>query len=331
MKIGSITLPVGAALAPMAGITDTTMRVLCSRMGCAWTVSEMLSAKGYVYNPEGRIHKELIARSPKETTGALQLFGCEEKWLSEAIKRLSDTSFAFFDFNMGCPAHKIVANGEGSALMLKPMLAGRLIESMVKASSKPVTVKIRAGWDKDKLNAVQIAKICEESGASAVTVHPRTREMFYSGCADWDVIASVKQALSIPVIGNGDIRNGKDALKMLSQTGCDGIMVARAAQGNVWIFDEIKCALEGRAYIPPTPEDRVNMALEHLKMQTEQLSEKLGVIEMRKHIAWYLQGLPQSGRLRSEVNRFTEVSMVYDALNEYKNTLKKEGYSDGTV
>ena len=323
MRIGTIDLPSGAALAPMAGVTDANMRLLCFEQGCAWAVSEMLSAKGYVYNPNSPAHSQLLSRRKGEGICGLQLFGSDPAMLSEAVKRLNESSFDFFDFNMGCPAHKIVSNGEGSALMLKPLKAAGLIEAMVKAAQKPITVKLRAGWDAEHISAPELARIAEQSGASAVTLHPRTRDMFYSGKADWSLIAQVKSLLRIPVIGNGDIKNGLDALKMLRETGCDAVMVARAAQGNVWIFDEIRCALEGRAFTPPSPKERVKMALKHLDMQVETLGERLGVMEMRKFIAWYLQGLPGSGTLRARVNGFSTRAEVAGELQAYLNRLEK--------
>lgn len=322
MRIGTIDLPSGAALAPMAGITDANMRLLCFEQGCAWAVSEMLSAKGYVYNPESPAHQRLLYRRKGEGVCGLQLFGSDPAMLSEAARRLNDTSFDFFDFNMGCPAHKIVSNGEGSALMLEPLKAAKLISALVKAAQKPVTVKIRAGWDAEHVNAPELARIAEQSGASAVALHPRTRDMFYSGRADWSLIAKVKALVRIPVIGNGDVRSGEDALKMLYETGCDAVMVARAAQGNVWIFDEIRCALEGRPYTPPSPNDRVLLALKHLDMQVDMLGEKLGVMEMRKFIAWYLQGLPGSGALRARVNGFATRAEVAGELQTYLNRLE---------
>ncbi len=322
MRIGTIDLPSGAALAPMAGITDANMRLLCFEQGCAWAVSEMLSAKGYVYNPESPAHQRLLYRRKGEGVCGLQLFGSDPAMLSEAARRLNDTSFDFFDFNMGCPAHKIVSNGEGSALMLEPLKAAKLISALVKAAQKPVTVKIRAGWDAEHVNAPELARIAEQSGASAVALHPRTRDMFYSGRADWSLIAKIKALVRIPVIGNGDVRSGEDALKMLYETDCDAVMVARAAQGNVWIFDEIRCALEGRPYTPPSPKDRVLLALKHLDMQVDMLGEKLGVMEMRKFIAWYLQGLPGSGALRARVNGFATRAEVAGELQTYLNRLE---------
>lgn len=316
-------LPEGAALAPMAGVTDASMRLLCAEQGSAWAVSEMLSAKGYLYSPESRAHQELLERFDGEGILGLQLFGSVPKMISEAAKRLEDRPFAFFDFNIGCPAHKIVQNGEGSALMREPALVGRIVDAFSKAVKKPVTVKIRAGWDEEHKNAVEIARICEENGACAVTVHPRTREQFYSGKSDWSIIRDVKSAVKIPVIGNGDITSWQDAKKMLSETGCDGVMVARAAQGNPWIFKEIACGMRGEAYTPPTVEDRVNMAIRHLGMHVAWRGEKYAVPEMRKHVAWYLQGTPMSGKLRAKVNTMLTHEEVKDALSEYLDAYKE--------
>jgi len=218
---------------------------------------------------------------------------------------------------MGCPAHKIVANGEGSALMKNPSLCGKLVYALSRAVKKPVTVKIRAGWDDSSKNAVEIAKIAEENGACALTVHPRTREQFYTGKSDWSIIKSVKEAVGIPVIGNGDIRSADDAVRMISETGCDQVMVARAAQGNPWIFKEIHAKVSGEVYTPPTVYDRVETALRHLDMQCAWRGEKYAVPEMRKHIAWYLAGAPLSGKLRAKVNTMTTRTEVRDALMKY--------------
>lgn len=313
----------GAALAPMAGVTDASMRLLCAEMGCAWAVSEMLSAKGYLYSPDSRAHEDILESFEGEGILGLQLFGSDPEMVSEAAKRLEDRPFAFFDFNIGCPAHKIVQNGEGSALMRNPELVGKLVYALSRAVKKPVTVKIRAGWDDGHRNASEIARICEDNGACAVTVHPRTREQFYSGTSDWRIIGEVKNAVRIPVIGNGDIRSGEDAKRMMDETGCDGIMVARAAEGNPWIFKEILAHLKGESYTPPTIEDRVNMALRHLDMHVTWRGEKYAIPQMRKHVAWYLQGTPMSGKLRARVNTMLTHEEVRQALYEYLENIKE--------
>lgn len=320
MRIGTIGLPEGAALAPMAGVTDATMRLMCAREGCAWSVSEMLSAKGYLYSPDNYAHRVILTRFPGEGIAGLQLFGSDEAVLSEAVRRLNDAPYDFFDFNMGCPARKIVANGEGSALMREPARAGRLIAAMVKAAAKPVTVKIRAGWDAEHINAVEVAQIAEDAGAAAITVHPRTRDQLYLGRSDWNVIRAVKRAVRIPVIGNGDVVSGAGAVRMKAETGCDAVMIARAAEGNPWIFREALCALRGGEYVPPDVETRVKAALTHLDMQCKWRGERYAVPEMRKHVAWYLAGTPGSGILRAKVNQMTTHEEVRASLIEYLNS-----------
>lgn len=320
MRIGTIELPEGAALAPMAGVTDAAMRLMCAREGCAWSVSEMLSAKGYLYSPDNYAHRVILTRFPGEGIAGLQLFGSDEAVLSEAVRRLQDAPYDFFDFNMGCPARKIVANGEGSALMREPLRAGRLIAAMVRAAEKPVTVKLRAGWDSEHINAVEIAKIAEDAGAAAITVHPRTRDQLYLGKSDWNVIRAVKQAVRIPVIGNGDVVSGADVVRMKAETGCDAVMIARAAEGNPWIFREALCALRGEPYVPPDVETRVRAALAHLDMQCRWRGERYAVPEMRKHVAWYLAGTPGSGVLRARVNQMTSQEEVRASLIEYLNS-----------
>lgn len=320
MRIGTIELPEGAALAPMAGVTDAAMRLMCAREGCAWSVSEMLSAKGYLYSPDNYAHRVILTRFPGEGIAGLQLFGSDEAVLSEAVRRLQDAPYDFFDFNMGCPARKIVANGEGSALMREPLRAGRLIAAMVRAAEKPVTVKLRAGWDAEHINAVEIAKIAEDAGAAAITVHPRTRDQLYLGKSDWNVIRAVKQAVRIPVIGNGDVVSGADVVRMKAETGCDAVMIARAAEGNPWIFREALCALRGEPYVPPDVETRVRAALAHLDMQCRWRGERYAVPEMRKHVAWYLAGTPGSGVLRARVNQMTSQEEVRASLIEYLNS-----------
>ena len=322
MKIGGINVPSGAFLAPMAGISDPVTREIAFEHGCALSVSEMLSAKGYIFSPNSPVHIQLTRKGEREGITGLQLFGHEEYYLSEAVKRLNPSPFEFFDLNLGCPARKIVSNQEGCYLMTQPLLAGRLISVMVKASAKPVTVKLRAGWDRDSITCVEIAKIAQNEGAAAVTVHPRTRDMFYSGQADWDLIGSVKAALDIPVIGNGDVRSGQDALKMLETTRCDGVMVARAAQGNPWIFDEISCAMQSRPYSPPSPAEKLDAAADHFARALEFYGEKTGVIEMRKHLAWYLQGLKGASAVKTGINNVSEAAEVLRLLKQFRLELE---------
>lgn len=301
LTIGGITLKNNLILAPMAGVTDLPFRLLCSEQGAGMSGMEMVSAKAILYgnkNTEG-----LLAIHPQEGPVSLQLFGSDPKIVSEMAARIEERPFAVLDFNMGCPVPKIVGNGEGSALMREPKLAGEIIAATVKAISKPVTVKIRKGFDEAHVNAVEIAKIAEDAGAAAVAVHGRTREQFYSGQADWEIIARVKEAVSIPVIGNGDVTDGESARRMLSETGCDGVMIGRAARGNPWLFAEIAAFLEdGRTLPAPSLEEKKEMMLRHAALQLAEKGEYTGVREMRKHLSWYTAGLPNSARLRGQVN-----------------------------
>ena len=326
MRIGGIELPDGAALAPMAGITDMPMRILCFEQGAAWAVSEMLSARGFLCAPKGtRAMSELLRRSEREGILGLQLFGREPDEMREAASRLSEAGFQFIDINMGCPAHKIVSNGEGSALMKTPEKAEKIIAETVKGASIPVTVKIRAGWDQDHVNAVEIARRAEQAGASAVTVHGRTREQMYMGRADWDVIARVKAAVSIPVIGNGDVRSAGDFLAMRRETGCDGVAIGRGAQGNPWVFREIRAALRGETCPPPTLDERIDLALRHARMQAEYVGERVGIREMRKHAAWYMQGLPGCARLREAINRAQSYDDMERIMKDYAEGRERNG------
>lgn len=315
MRIGNINLPAGAGLAPMAGVTDAAMRLLCHESGAAWAVSEMLSAKGWIYSGgKNQATRELLTRLPGEGIAGLQLFGREPELMARAAQELESAGFEFIDLNFGCPAPKITGNGEGSALMREPERIGEIVSAVSKATRLPVTAKIRAGWDETCINASEVARICESSGAQAIAVHARTRMQQYSGRADWSIIKKVKKSVSVPVLGNGDVRSGADAVNMIAQTGCDGVIVGRAAQGNPWIFAEIRAFLTGEAYAPPTPRERVDMALRHFDLETRLHGEKKGLLEMRKHIAWYVSGLPGAAKFRDSINLLTDAAAVKDAL-----------------
>lgn len=318
MQLGEWTIPTGAGLAPMAGVTDAAMRLLCHEQGAAWSVSEMLSAKGWIYSRgKNRNARELLARLPGEGIAALQLFGREPELMAEAALELMDAGFAFFDLNFGCPAPKITGNGEGSALMREPERIGRIVRAMTDAVHVPVTVKIRAGWDAQSVNAVEVARICEQAGAAAIAVHGRTRAQQYSGRADWSVIRAVKKSVGVPVMGNGDVRSGADAVRMMEETGCDAVLVARAAQGNPWIFREIRAAMAGESRPPVTGRERVETALRHFDLETQLHGERGGMLEMRKHIAWYVSGLRGAARFRERVNLLDSAEAVRDALREF--------------
>lgn len=301
LKIGNVLLDNQVILAPMAGVTDLPFRLLCKEQGAGLVCTEMVSAKAILYKNKNT--ESLLEIHPQETPVSLQLFGSDARIISEMAKQIEMRPFSILDINMGCPAPKVVGNGEGSALMKNPKLAGEIVSSVVKAIQKPVTVKIRSGFDKDHRNAVEMAKIMEGSGAAAIAVHGRTREQLYAGEADWEIIARVKEAVSIPVIGNGDIVDGESAAKMLRHTGCDGIMIGRAARGNPWIFREIAAYLEDGTSIPaPTKQERKEMMLRHCRLQLQCKGEYTGVREMRKHISWYTAGMPHSAQLRQQVN-----------------------------
>ena len=318
IAFGDLKLPAGAGLAPMAGVSDAAMRLLCHEQGAAWSVSEMLSAKGWIFSKgKNKNAQELLIRLPGEGIAGLQLFGREPEIMAEAARDLENIGFEFFDLNFGCPAPKITGNGEGSALMKEPELIGKIVRAMVDATKKNVTVKIRAGWDEGSVNAVEVAKICEDNGAKAVAVHGRTRMQQYSGKADWRVIRDVKKAVSVPVLGNGDIRSGKDALRMLDETGCDGVLAARAAEGNPWLFAEIKAAMLGENYVPPTPGERVEMALRHFELEGRLHGERGGMLEMRKHIAWYISGMRNAARFRERINTLDDAAQVRESLLEF--------------
>lgn len=302
LKIGNVELENNLILAPMAGVTDLPFRLLCKEQGCGLMYTEMVSAKAILY--KNRNTGPLMEVRPEEEPVALQLFGSDPEIVSDIAAQVEDGPYAFIDINMGCPVPKIVNNGEGSALMKNPKLVEQILTALVKKVKKPVTVKFRKGFDDDHINAVEIAKIAESCGVSAVAVHGRTRAQFYSGKADWDIIRQVKEAVKIPVIGNGDIFTPEDAKRMLYETGCDGLMIARGAKGNPWIFSRTLHYLEtGELLGPPDKEELKETILRHAQLQIQFKGEYLGLCEMRKHLSWYTVGLPHSSSLRNDVNQ----------------------------
>ena len=315
LKIGNVTLKNNVVLAPMAGVTDLPFRVLCQEQGCGLVCMEMVSAKAILY--KNRNTQELLQVDERERPVSLQLFGSDPKILSEIAASLEDGPYDMFDVNMGCPVPKIVKNGEGSALMKNPKLVEEILSSMVKAVKKPVTVKFRKGFDDSCINAVEIAKIAESCGVAAVAVHGRTREQYYSGKADWDIIRQVKEAVSIPVIGNGDVFSAEDAKRLVEHTGCDGIMVARGAKGNPWIFDQITTYLD-TGVIPekPSKEALKAMIMRHGQMLSDYKGEHIAMREMRKHVAWYTAGYPHSASLRNEINMVETLEGLKELLDE---------------
>ena len=312
LKIGSVELNNPFILAPMAGVCDLPFRLLCKEKGAAMVCTEMVSAKAIYYNNKNT--KELLTIDKNEGPVSLQLFGSEPKLMAEMAKRIEEIPFDILDFNMGCPVPKVVNNGEGSALMKNPVLAGHIIEAMANAISKPVTVKIRAGFDAEHINAVEIAKIAENSGAAAITVHARTREQYYSGKADREIIRLVKEAVTIPVIGNGDIDCYESAKHMLEYTGCDGVAIGRGAEGNPWIFEELNAKYAGLNYNKPSLEEVKEMIMRHAKMLIDYKGEYIGIREMRKHAAWYTAGFKGASKLRGRLNEASSIESLEEII-----------------
>jgi tRNA-dihydrouridine synthase B len=308
MKIGNVTLNSHVLLGPMAGVTDLAFRKICMDFDCGLMITEMVSSKALHYKDKKTA--KLLELDPNEVVG-IQIFGSDPEIMAEAAETLNSHSNVVLDINMGCPAPKIVKNGDGSALMKTPKLAGEIVKAVVDRSIKPVTVKIRKGWDDTSVNAVEIAQIAEANGAAAVVVHGRTRDQFYAGQADYQIIKEVKSALTIPVIGNGDIFSVEDAIRMKDITNCDGMMIARGAQGNPWLLKEVAEYLKsGKIIEKPSFEEKIQVALKHFDLLIETKGEYIGLLEMRKHASWYIKGMQGASKVKAEINRSKEIEEV---------------------
>ncbi len=309
LQIGNVTLENNIILGPMAGVSDLPFRLLCHEMGSGLVCMEMVSAKAIIY--KNRNTGMLMEIHPDEHPVSLQLFGSEPAIMQEAVEMIKDRPYDILDVNMGCPVPKVVSNGEGSALMKKPELIEEIVAALTKVSDRPVTVKIRKGFNDQSVNAVECAIAAAEGGAAAIAVHGRTREQYYSGEADWEIISKVKEAVNVPVIGNGDVNMPQDAQRMFDETGCDGVMVARAAQGNPFIFREFKSFFEtGEICEKPSMQEIYDTVIRHADLQLKYKGEYIGIREMRKHVSWYTYGMPGSAKFRNEINQMTDMDSL---------------------
>lgn len=314
LKIGSVILENNILLAPMAGITNLPFRIMCEKFNPGLVCTEMVSSKGLFYDDK-KTEKLLNMKNEKRPV-AVQIFGNDIEAMAYSAKKVSKIA-NLIDINMGCPAPKVVKNGDGSKLMLDIELSRKIIQAVVENSSVPVTVKIRKGWDKEHINCIEFAKMAEQAGACAITIHGRTRDEFYSGTADWEIIKKLKQEVSIPVIGNGDIKSPQDALKMFEYAGVDGIMIGRAAIGNPWIFMQIQEYLKNGKMIEISNEKRLKIILEHINLQVEELGENTGIKEMRKHMTYYIKGLKDSSAIRQKMNTIETKNELVECITEY--------------